>query len=205
MRIILASGSPRRRELLASLIHEFEVVPPDIDEPLGGDAVTDARSLASEKARHVATTDPAAVIIGADTIVFDSQRSYGKPSGPPEAVEMLRDLRGRDHRVVTGIAVAVDGRVHSDVTVSTVTLADLTDQEIEQLVASGVPLDKAGAYAIQYEEIPVVSCLEGCYCNVVGLPLWRLRDRLVEAGVNCATPDTTYARCADCPDRPPSP
>ena len=202
VRVILASGSPRRREFLAALVGDFEVVPADIEEPMGRDAVTDARSLAGEKARHVATNHPGAVVIGADTIVFDEQRSYGKPSGPPEAAEMLRELRARDHRVVTGIAVATNGRLYSDAAVSTVTLADLTEVEIERFVASGVPLDKAGAYAIQYEAIPVVSRLEGCYCNVVGLPLWRLRGHLIEAGVECAAPNVPYARCADCPDRP---
>ncbi len=205
MRVILASASPRRRELLAALIDQFEVLPADIDEPLTSDAIGDARSLALDKARHVTARHPGAIVIGADTIVFDDQRLYGKPMDRGDAVAMLRSLRGRDHRVVTGIAVVSEGGISDEAAISTVTLADLGDADIERFVASGVPLDKAGAYAIQHEEMPVVERLAGCYCNVVGLPLWRLKALLEGAGIACADPSAIYTRCSGCPDRPASP
>ncbi len=205
MRVTLASASPRRRELLPALLDQFDVLPADIDEPLGNDAIADARMLARDKARHIAARHSGAIVIGADTIVFDDRRLYGKPTDREDAVAMLRGLRGREHRVVTGIAVVSEGRTSDDVAISTVTLGDLSDADIDRFVASGVPLDKAGAYAIQHEEFAVVERLDGCYCNVVGLPLWRLKALLEDAGITCADPSATYARCSDCPDRLASP
>lgn len=205
MRVILASESPRRRELLGALVDGYQVIPAAIAEPLGSDALSDARTLARDKAQHVAALHRGAVVIGADTIVFDDLRLYGKPADGTEALEMLRELRARTHRVVTGVAVVKGVQTYSDASVSAVTLADLSDDDIAGFVASGVPLDKAGAYAIQYDDLHVVERLDGCYCNVVGLPLWRLRALLGEAGLACAEPSATYGRCAECPDRPASP
>jgi predicted house-cleaning NTP pyrophosphatase (Maf/HAM1 superfamily) len=116
---------------------------------------------------------------------------------------MLRELSGQAHTVVTGVAVALDGRVATDASVATVTIRALREEEIERYVASGVPLDKAGAYAIQDDGFPVVERLEGCYCSVMGLPLWRLKGLLEWAGVVCRSPDAAFARCRPCPDRLP--
>ena len=203
MTVVLASASPRRRELLAAILSVFDVEPADIDEPLGTDAVADAMQLARDKALLVAAHRPADIVIGADTVVFDEERLYGKPGGEAEAAAMLRDLSGRAHTVVTGICLASAGgaRGRADHVVSTVWLSELDDAEIARYVSAGIPLDKAGAYAIQHDEHPVVERLEGCYCNVVGLPLWRLKSLLEGAGIPCADPTDTFARCLTCPDR----
>ncbi len=116
---------------------------------------------------------------------------------------MLQELSGRAHRVATGVAVAVDGRVATDASVATVTMRLLSEGDIDGYVATGVPLDKAGAYAIQDDSFGVVAGLEGCYCTVVGLPLWRLKGLLEQAGMRCLNPGVSFERCRDCPDRPP--
>jgi septum formation protein len=198
---VLASGSPRRRELLAALVAEFEVVPSDVPEEAAGDPVQDALHLAEAKARAVAETASDAVVIGCDTIVHDGRRSYGKPVDAADALRMWRELRGRSHRVVTGVAVVFEGKVLTGHSEAAVTLADLGDETIAQYVASGRPLDKAGAYAIQDDDVPTVARLDGCYCCVVGLPLWRLRGLLERAGVACRKPGETYGRCRACPER----
>jgi septum formation protein len=187
--------------LLAALVAEFDVAPSDIPEDAGGDPVDDAVRLATAKALAVARHEPDAVVIGCDTIVHDGVRSYGKPADAADAVRMLRALRGRPHRVVTGVAVAFDGKVATGHSEAAVTLGDLGDKAIARYVASGRPLDKAGAYAIQDDDVPTVTRLEGCYCCVVGLPLWRLRALLIEAGNECAKPGDAYQRCRNCPER----
>jgi septum formation protein len=201
VRVVLASGSPRRRELLGALLPDFEVIPADIDEPLGTDAVADATNLAAEKARLVAAQTPGAMVVGADTVVFDADALYGKPTDAAHARVMLRALRGRDHQVVTGVAVAWDEQVRTDASMATVSLKPLSDDDVARYIATGVPLDKAGAYAIQHDAFPVVERLEGCYCNVMGLPLWRLRRLLGMAGAACADPTAAFERCRLCPDR----
>ncbi len=202
-RVILASASPRRRELLAALLTAFDVAASDIDEPLTGDAERDCVELALAKALAVAT-GPAfegAIVIGADTIVHDGQRPFGKPGDAPDAMRMLKSLRGRDHSVYSGLAVVAAGRSRTTVSVSRVSLANLSDGAIDAYVASGRPLDKAGAYAIQDEDVPTVAALDGCYCAVMGLPLWQLRRLLDAFGVQTTAPDATYPRCAACPER----
>jgi septum formation protein len=187
--------------LLAALVAEFEVAPSDIPEDAGDDPVDDAVRLAKAKALAVARYEPDALVIGCDTIVHDGVRSYGKPADAADAVRMLRALRGRSHRVVTGVAIAFKERVTAGHSEAAVTLTNLGDNAIRRYVASGRPLDKAGAYAIQDDDVPTVTRFEGCYCCVVGLPLWRLRALLVEAGVECADPDDAYERCRGCPER----
>lgn len=201
-RVILGSGSPRRRELLAALIPAYDVISADIPEPMGSDPREDAVRLAAAKAQAVASAHPGALVIGADTIVHDGVRAFGKPVDPADAVATWHALRGRDHRVVTGIAVAHHGAVATGLGESRVRLANISDAAVEAYVASGRPLDKAGAYAIQDQDVPTVEALDGCYCCVVGLPLWRLRALLVGAGLTPSRPDTVLARCADCPDWP---
>lgn len=200
-RIVLASASPRRRELLRALVAGFDVIASDVPEPLTGDAPIDARRLARAKAQAVAQDAPSAVVIGADTIVYDGLRLYGKPLDDDDAIAMLARLQGRTHHVVTAIAVAANGTVHDAVSTSEVTLNDLSYQSITAYVASGRPLDKAGAYAIQDEDVPTVSELRGCYCSVMGLPLWAAHRLLADVGVASGEPSATYLRCGVCPER----
>ena len=199
---MLASASPRRRELLAALVAGFEVAAADIPEPMGDDPRETAITLAKAKAHAVAARMPGAVVLAADTVVHDGTQPYGKPADAAEAASMLRSLRGRAHTVLTGMAVAAGARLATAWSEARVTMAALPDDAIDAYVASGSPLDKAGAYAIQDEHVPTVATLEGCYCCVVGLPLWKTRSLLESAGLPCRAPDSTYPRCTTCPDRP---
>ncbi|MCY3880972.1 MAG: Maf family protein [Chloroflexi bacterium] len=199
--VVLASASPRRRELLRALLDEFVVEAAGIDERTTDDPRADARRLAREKASAVARRHPGAAVIGADTIVHDGERAYGKPGDPETAIAMLRALRGRTHLVATGIAVVSASGAASGVSSSEVTLTDLDDDAIAAYVDTGRPLDKAGAYAIQDEDVPTVSALDGCYCSVMGLPLWRLRALLATAGVVADEPHHALPRCEGCPER----
>ena len=166
-----------------------------------GDAVRDAVALALAKAQAIARNRPGAVVIGSDTIVFDDARSYGKPTSAEEAREMLTALAGREHRVVTAVAVLSGTNVATATSISRVELTALDATVIDAYVASGRPLDKAGAYAVQDEDVPTVALLEGCYCGVMGLPLWALRGLLVAEGVTCRAPSAAFERCAECPER----
>lgn len=200
-RIILASASPRRRELLAALVEDFEVIPSNVDEPMTDDPESDAVTLARDKAAAVLAEHPGALVIGSDTVVHNDERAYAKPDDDADAVRMWRELRGRPHQVVTGVAVVSDQLETCSTSAATVTLTDLTDDQVAEYVASGRPADKAGAYAIQDEDVPTVVALDGCYCCVVGLPLWRLRRELARHGVEAREPQHTFARCARCPER----
>ena len=199
-RVILASQSPRRRELLGQLIDDFEILPADIDEPLGANAIADARQLARDKARVVADANPDAWVVGCDTVVFDERGSLGKPEDERDAVAMLTSLRGRTHQVVTGIALIGPGADLVDHAISEVAMAPLDDERISAYVATGRTMDKAGGYAIQDEEFRPVERLDGCHCNVVGLPLWRLKGLFQAAGVPAKAP--RLPQCAACPDWP---
>lgn len=173
----------------------------DAPEETATDPVGDAIRLASAKAEAIAAQHPDAIVIGADTIVHDGARAYGKPDGPEDALAMWQELRGKTHRVITGVAVISGGRTATGYTEAQVELSVLSDADVARYVASGRPLDKAGAYAIQDEDVPTVTRLDGCYCSVVGLPLWRLRELLRSAGVECSAPSGAFDRCAGCPDR----
>ncbi len=199
--VVLASASPRRRELLRALVAEYTVVAADVPEPLTGDARRDAVALARAKAEAVAARHPTAVVVAADTIVHESARLYGKPTDAEDAVRMLTELRGREHEVVTGVAVAADGMVRTALSTATVRMAAVEDAIVHAYVATGVPLDKAGAYAVQDDDFGIVEGWRGCYCCIVGLPLWRLRTLLRWAGVEAAEPSATFTRCATCPER----
>lgn len=199
-RVVLASASPRRRELLLALIDEFEVLASEIPEPLSADPRSDAVTLAVAKALAVAELRPAAIVIGSDTVVSDGVLSYGKPESSSDAIGMLHDLRGRTHSVLTGVAVVADGKVATCLSEARITLTGLTDEQVAAYVASGRPLDKAGAYAIQDSDVPTVARREGCYCCTVGLPLWRLKGMLEANGVPCRNPSDTISQCSDCPE-----
>lgn len=202
MRVVLASGSPRRRDLLAREGVPFEVCVADVDESLDDDLAQRphdaARELAGRKARAVCRRlmgqgEPAGacpreriLVIGSDTMVVLGSRIYGKPEDDDEAVEMILSLAGKTHEVVTGVAVC---RVRPDgpegalieedsfVEVSYVTFRNLTREEALEYVACGESADKAGAYAIQGEGAHLVERFEGDYDNIVGLPVGRLMDR----------------------------
>jgi septum formation protein len=188
-RLILASGSPRRVEVLRNAGFQFEVVPAHVDEsPRPGESpVALAERLAREKAEEVAArraASDAAVVLGADTVVVsDDDELLGKPSSPADAVAMLEKLSGRPHDVITGVALvpAGGGSVRVAHERTRVYFRPLTRQEIERYAASGEPLDKAGAYAIQGLAGRFVTRIEGCYFNVMGLPL-ALVDRMLREG-----------------------
>ena len=197
--IVLASGSPRRRELLGRLGLPLEVVPSDIDEtPLPGERPEQlALRLAESKASRVAAWRPGAIVVAADTVVARGRRLYGKPADRAEAVARLRELVGRGHRVITGVAVAGPGGVRSAALTSRVWLQKWTSEQIDLYVESSDPMDKAGAYAVQNEQFRPVERLVGCRCNVVGLPMGVLVALLTDVGVDAdpasACPYGSYA------------
>jgi septum formation protein len=185
--VVLASASPRREALLALIGVPCVIHAPDRSvEPPAGEADDPAalvRLAAAAKANAVAATQPSALVLGADTVVVVGDRALGKPGTPSEAVEMLRMLSGRMHRVYTGLALVRgrDSRVAHEVT--EVTMRELDDQEIAAYVATGEPNDKAGAYGIQGMGALLVSGIRGDFYNVVGLPLSRLGEMLREFGI----------------------
>jgi len=180
--LVLASASPRRVTLLRQVGAEFVVVDPGPDRAWPGESEArhGVRALALDKARRVAARRPSAVVIGADTVVVVRGQRLGKPATAAEAAAMLGRLHGRTHEVWTGVAVVrgVEQRTAAECT--RVSLARLHFDEIAAYVASGEPLDKAGAYAIQGMAGQFVRRIEGDYSNVVGLPLARLRAVLTE-------------------------
>ena len=199
MAIVLASASPRRRELLPALGVAFEVIPAGVDE--SGDDEDAARlacALALRKARAVAASRPGDAVIGADTIVVLGGRRLGKPRDAAEARAMLGALRGRTHEVVTGLAVIAAGREATEAARTAVTMRAYPDAEVERYIARGEPFDKAGGYAVQDAEFAPASSVEGCRCAVIGLPLWTLRRLLRAAGVEAREP--TLSDCLACPE-----
>lgn len=208
MRFVLASASPRRRELLALLGLPFDVRPVDIDEDAGRsrDAQIVARRLARTKAEAARLIEPEAPIVAADTIVSYAGTLLGKPRDADEARRMLRTLRGQTHDVVTAVALVPPGRrsILGRQPLTRVTMRDYTDAEIEASIARGDPFDKAGAYAIQDAAIRPVQRYEGCYCNVVGLPLWPLVEMLRKSELPVeVTAEQLLPQCAACPLAPP--
>ena len=199
MRLILASASPRRRELLAGLGLPFEVRPSAVEEPLpaGTPATGLARALALEKARDVAGRvarepgDPA-VVLGADTLVVLDGQPLGKPGSAAEARAMLAALAGRTHEVVTAVALVEtrSGREVTETVVSRVEMRPYGVAEIEAYLATGEPYDKAGAYAVQGEGGRLVARVLGCYTNVVGLPVKTAARLLRVIGLPAREPVT---------------
>ena len=183
--VILASASPRRRELLGRLLPRFEIIPGQVDErlegPVGPDPVAE---IALRKAHAVAAGRRVGIVLGADTIVVIDGRALGKPADAGQARDMLRLLRGRVHEVITGVAVvdASTGQARTVAVVSQVFMRDYTDALIDAYVASGEPQDKAGAYAVQGQGGALVGGWVGSYSNIVGLPLEATARLLVEFG-----------------------
>jgi septum formation protein len=176
MRLILASGSPRRRELLEAAGFVFDVDPVHVDETHRAEELPEAyvERLAREKALAGARRHPGAIVIGADTTVVLDGEVLGKPGDAEDAARMLRRLSGRTHEVVTGLAVARDAHVNSMVERTTVWMTAWPDEAIASAVASSEPFDKAGAYAIQGYASRFVPRVDGSYSNVVGLPVEAL-------------------------------
>src|SRR5579862_9282483 len=182
--LILASASPRRQELLRNAGIPFTVQPADIDEtPLAGESPRAcAERLAREKARAVHQHYPHDFVLGADTIVVVDDLILGKPRDAQDAARMLRMLSGRQHSVITGVCLSSSP---SEVVSSETTLVNMSgimDDEIRDYVATGEPMDKAGAYAIQGIASRWISRIEGDYSNVVGLPVARVYEMLKASG-----------------------
>jgi septum formation protein len=186
--VILASASPRRRELLALVGIPHEVRPADIDESvLPGEApAPHAERLARAKAHALAVGHPDIVVIAADTIVVVDGDILGKPRDAAHAAEMLRRLSGREHTVFTAIAVAREARTESAVESVRVTFRPLRDAEIAAYIATSEPMDKAGAYGIQGYGATIVERVDGDYFSVMGLGLRRLVELLERVGVRYA-------------------
>jgi septum formation protein len=177
--LVLASASPRRQELLRSAGIAFEVQPADIPEdPLPGEGAKEcAERLAREKALAVARQRPHDCVLGADTVVAVDGQILGKPSDGADAARMLRMLSGRVHLVITGVCIVASGQCSVASETTSVTMSEISEKEIADYVASGEPMDKAGAYAIQGIASRWIPRIEGDYSNVVGLPValvWRM-------------------------------
>jgi septum formation protein len=185
MRVILASSSPRRRDLLTMIGIAHEVIPADVDEsyPAGEAPIAHAERLAREKGAAVAARAPEAVVISADTIVVIDGAVLGKPRDAAEAARTLRQLSGRTHTVFTAVAVARGGRMESGVEAVTVTFRALDEATIAAYVATGEPMDKAGAYGIQGYGAAIVERIDGDYFAVMGLAIGRLLALLARVGV----------------------
>lgn len=184
MKIILASASPRRKEILTCLGRSFTVMSADTDESCSlTDPAAYATELSKRKALAVAEglaeknalTDDT-LIIAADTVVATSEEILGKPRDSEDAFRMISLISGREHRVITGVSLIYGHRQISDFCATKVRIAEIPEGEIRKYVASGDPLDKAGAYGIQGDFSKWVEGIEGCYFNVVGLPTHTLND-----------------------------
>ncbi|HQN44853.1 MAG TPA: Maf family protein [Anaerolineaceae bacterium] len=183
MRLILASNSPRRQQLLALTGWAFAVQPANVDERVqpGEAPAAYVQRVAAEKARAVSGGP---LTLGSDTIVVADGKILGKPASPTEAAAMLLSLRGRTHQVLTAIAVhTAEGELLRDLSVDDVPMRAYSNAEMEAYVASGDPLDKAGAYAIQHPGFHPVENFSGCYASVMGLPLCHLVRTLARKGL----------------------
>jgi MAF protein len=194
---------------LAALAVPYETIPAGIDETFGmGSPAEIAGDLAGRKAEAVARRVSERLILAADTVVALGDRLLGKPDGPEEARAMLQALRGRWHEVTTGVAIIDQpaGRRLDAAVTTRVLMRSYADAEIAGTIRAGTPFDKAGAYAIQDRQFHPVERYEGCYCNVVGLPLWTVMNalRALRPRLACRGPADVFPQCAICPERPPA-
>ncbi len=179
--IILASASPRRKELLKLIFEEFEIIPADIEETVRRSIELEQypEYLALKKSRHIAEKRPADdVVIGCDTGVFIDDMMLGKPEDESQAAEMLKLLSRRTHKVITGCSVFYKGQNISFSETTEVEFYRLTDTDINEYIATGEPMDKAGAYGIQGKGALLVKRINGDYYNVVGMPVGTLKQKL---------------------------
>jgi MAF protein len=177
--LVLASNSPRRRQLFALGGWDFKVIVADVDEtPLEGETPKDyVIRLAQAKAFVIQPrAESDAVIIGSDTTVVDGNEILGKPVNETDAEQMLKQLRGRTHQVFTGVAIlrASDGAMVTEMSITAVPMRNYSDEEMRAYIQTGDPMDKAGAYAIQHPDFQPVAAMEGCYAGVMGLPLCHI-------------------------------
>ncbi|MEN6519605.1 MAG: Maf family protein [Armatimonadota bacterium] len=193
-KLILASASPRRRELLSLICPDFEVLPSEFDEsnmPSDLPPMDHVVMSAKEKAMDVAAKVTDGIVIGSDTVVSIDEHILGKPQDERDAARMLRMLSGRTHQVYTGIHVIDvrrnERRERSGFECTDVCFRELTDGMIERYIATGEPMDKAGAYAIQGRGSVLIKGISGCYFNVVGLPVYKLGLILEESGLEALT------------------
>jgi septum formation protein len=178
--IILASGSPRRHELLRYVVADFKVIPSDIEEIAHGSPSEQVVKLAFDKASDIAAKNPEAVVIGADTLVAIDGKIFGKPQDKSDAADMLAALSGNTHSVYTGLAVLYEGKADTRCVETKVTFNEMNDDEIEAYIMTEEPMDKAGAYGIQGYGGKFINKIDGCYFNVMGLPQSVLYDMLKE-------------------------
>jgi septum formation protein len=190
--LILASNSPRRNQLLALTELKFTILPAQLDERIifGEKPVDYVYRLAKEKARATASLldkpyKQDSLVIAADTAVVDDLDILGKPTNAADAEKMLRRLRGRNHQVYTALAIfrPWNGETLSDICLTDVPMRNYQDEEMMAYIASGDPMDKAGAYAIQHNIFKPVECLKGCFANVMGLPLCHLTRSFARVGI----------------------
>lgn len=180
IRIILASGSPRRRELLAKMGYEFEIQIPDVDEHVDGTAEDVVGILSRRKAEAVAAQNADGIVIASDTLVSLYGAALGKPVDKEDAFRMLRTLSGKTHEVFTGVTIidAASGKSETRCVRAGVSFRALSDQEIYDYIATGEPMDKAGAYGIQGGAGKFVKALDGSLENVIGFPIDDVADML---------------------------
>lgn len=188
--IYLASGSPRRAELLRQIELDFEVLAVDIDESLQGAETAEdyvcrmAISKAQAGISKLSNKSAPAAVLGADTIITIDDNIIGKPVDPRQCRCILSRLSGRDHQVMSAVALALGDRVYHRISVSRVYFRSLSDDEIKHYCASDEPMDKAGAYAIQGRAAIFINRLEGSYSSVMGLPIYETAELLKEAGIS---------------------
>jgi len=201
--LILASESPRRQDILSAMGIAFKVMPPAAEEtlPSNGDPLSVALKRAVQKARTVTANVKDGAIIAADTIVVDGDDILGKPASEEMAHQFLRCLRGKQHRVITAVALidAASGEELTGYRTSRVSMREYSDEEIAAYIASGSPWDKAGAYAIQDTQFRPVERVKGCYLNVVGLPVCTLLRLMYQMGIY-PTIDPNWTPPGNCPD-----
>ena len=182
-KLILASCSPRRCELLTCAGIPFDAVTPDVDESCTLPAEDAVAVLSARKAKAVAGMRPGFRVLAADTLVDVDGKPLGKPVSREDAVNMLRTLSGRTHHVFTGVTVlSPSGELFTETDCSNVTFCEIPEEEIASYVLSGEPMDKAGAYALQGRASLWITRLEGSYSSVIGLPLYLVRKLLLRSG-----------------------
>jgi len=187
-KIILASASPRRKELLKSIGLEFDVIPSQIEENIDNENFSPEliENLACEKAQDIAEkTDYPAIVIGSDTVVVIDNRILGKPHDENDAFDMLKMLSGKTHQVISAIAVidTAENKILKSHVISEVSFKELSDEDIKAYIKTKEPMDKAGAYAIQGYAGMFVKSITGCYSNIVGISVFRLAQMLKDMGV----------------------
>ena len=181
-RIILASKSPRRKQLLSLLNINFEAIPADIDEEINpnNDLVKEIEKLSFQKANHIFKQHKDCLVIGSDTIVKINNQILGKPKTYDDAKKMLEMLSNNTHEVVTGVTILVDDSIETFSQVAKVTFYPLTEKEIDEYIKTNEPMDKAGAYAIQGIGAKFIKSIDGDFYTIMGLPIAELYHRLIK-------------------------